>query len=87
MTRIGAIRFTIGPPRKGASDFSSASAIRLEAHPTLAPQRGIRLSKSAHPREAITYMMEGTVCREPNAVSDLAPTTSSFLQMETGVPA
>jgi hypothetical protein len=53
MTRIGTIRFTIGPHCKGASDFRALRRFGWKHTSTLALQRGIRLSKSAHAQGGI----------------------------------
>jgi len=71
----------------GAGHIRGLSRLEPEAGRLFEAKGHRTLSKSAHPKEAETYMMEETVCREPNSVSDLAATTRSFSQMETGVPA
>ena len=50
MTRIVAVRFTTAPPAKPAGDLRLIT-IRLEAHFEASTPQGVRLSKSAHPRD------------------------------------
>src|SRR5258708_13408600 len=54
------------------------SAMRLKAHLEVSSLLGIRLSKSAHPREAESSWREDTAHCGPGSVFDLAATTVPF---------